>query len=365
LLALDSPLVDRCVHLVYIDDLVLVSPQFDSVAAAFDACMAAYASAGLPDSAKKRQAPTRKPNTIKGIGVCMDGETLTLSIAVEERMELARDTLRLLRSPSVTGHQLARLIGSWTWCLLLRRPALCVLQHAYRFIAAAREREFTLWPSVRKELLCLLCLLPLLQCSLAADFLPHVYASDASSQAAGVVYTRLTGSLGRALYPVSSSPVCNLLPILISLNSDSPSVPAHLLPDMQEVAERVWAKVDAARWRVLVSSPWRHAQHVNALELHAAALALRHALSHPHALDTRVFLLVDSSVAFYTLWKGRTSSSALSPVLRQINSLLLVSGMSLQPCWVPSEWNPADAPSRRKQGGGVGDAGGGGETVEL
>ena len=88
---------------------------------------------------------------------------------------------------------------------------MCVLQHAYRFVAAAHEREFTLWPSVRKELLCLLCLLPLLQCSQAADFLPHVYASDASSEAVGVVYTRLTRSLASAL-PRAAAPTRPLCP---------------------------------------------------------------------------------------------------------------------------------------------------------
>jgi hypothetical protein len=108
----------------------------------------------------------------------------------------------------------------------------------------------------------------------------------------------------------------------------------------------VSCRLSTSTWSVIVSSAWRYSQHINGLELHAAALALRHMLSSPGTLSTRLFLLLDSSVAFYSLWRGRSSSPALLPVIRQINSLLLVSGVALQPCWVPSKWNPADAPSR-------------------
>jgi len=59
-----------------------------------------------------------------------------------------------------------------------------------------------------------------------------------------------------------------------------------------------------------------------------------------------VFLLLDSTVAFFSLWKGRSSSPGLLLVLRKISALLLAGGLSLQPGWVPSAVNPADAPSR-------------------
>jgi hypothetical protein len=62
-----------------------------------------------------------------------------------------------------------------------------------------------------------------------------------------------------------------------------------------------------------------------------------------------VYLLVDSMVAFFTLWKGRSSSPKLLLVLRKISALLLASGVMLLPGWIPSEVNPADAPSRLLQ----------------
>ena len=104
--------------------------------------------------------------------------------------------------------------------------------------------------------------------------------------------------------------------------------------------------VASVPWRTIVSAPWCGDEHINVLELRAALLAVHWVLSYPSALSSRVFLLLDSSVAFFSLWKGRSSSPALLMVLRKMSALLLAGGLSLLPGWVPSKANPADAPSR-------------------
>lgn len=347
ILCMDSPLVDRCVHGLYIDDLWLMSPRFEDIERQYRACLAAYAFAGLPDSIKKREPPLQSPKPIKAIGVRMDGIQLTLSIAVEDRLKLARATISLLQSPTVTGKQLSQLIGSWTWCILLRRSSLCVLQHVYRYIAVAGDQPYVLWPSVRRELQCLLCLVPLLHTNMAARFFPLAYASDASEFAGGVVAAPLTPSFSTALYPLSSSPRFNLLPLQrLPESSSALRMPVDFVDHVDSLIVDLRPRMEPSLWRVLIASRWRAQQHINVLELHAVLLALRHALSSPTSASARIFMLVDSAVAYYTLWKGRSSSPALLPVLRQINSHLLVTGASLQPCWIPSAWNPADAPSR-------------------
>ena len=348
ILCMESPVVDRCVHGLYIDDLWLMSPRFDDIDTQYRACLAAYAFAGLPDSIKKREPPLQTPKPIKAIGVRMDGVQLTLSIAVEDRLKLAQATISLLQARTVTGKQLSQLVGSWTWCILLRRSSLCVLQHVYRYIAVAGDQPYVLWPSVRRELQCLLCLVPLLHTNMSARFFPLAYASDASEFAAGVVAAPLTPSFSTALYPLSSSPRFNLLPLhrLHESSSAALQMPVEFVAHVDSLVADLRPRMEPSLWRVLIASRWRAQQHINVLELHAVLLALRHALSSPSSISARIFMLVDSAVAYYTLWKGRSSSRALLPVLRQINSHLLVTGASLQPCWIPSAWNPADAPSR-------------------
>ena len=43
---------------------------------------------------------------------------------------------------------------------------------------------------------------------------------------------------------------------------------------------------------------------------------------------------------------SRSSSPLLLPRLRALSSLLLASHVALHMVWIPSSWNPADAPSR-------------------
>jgi hypothetical protein len=347
-----SPGVDRCLHLVYIDDFVMLALDRLELRREFGYALDAYARYGLPENTKKRIAPPDQPNKVTAIGIEIDGSRLTLSIAAHDRIKLMSNTLTLLRARTVSGHDLSRVIGSWVWCLMLRRAALVVLNESYRYLRVAEQRRFTLWPSVRDELLCLMTLAPLLQTDMAAPFHHRVYASDASEVAAGVVSTPLTDQLQARLYPLSHVPAFNLLPVSALYNArmiDSPITanPPELLAHYATAAgTELLQSVSAARWSVLVSSRWHHRQHINALELHAALLSLRHALSQPNAACSRIFMLVDSSVAYYALWKGRTSSRPIMHVLRQINALLLVSGCSLQCCWIPSSSNPADAPSR-------------------
>jgi hypothetical protein len=107
-----------------------------------------------------------------------------------------------------------------------------------------------------------------------------------------------------------------------------------------------YATVGATTWATIVSTAWSGAEHINALELRAVLLAVHWVLSFPSSLCSRVFLLLDSTVAFFSLWKGRSSSPGLLLILRKISALLLAGGLSLLPGWVPSAVNPADAPSR-------------------
>jgi hypothetical protein len=55
---------------------------------------------------------------------------------------------------------------------------------------------------------------------------------------------------------------------------------------------------------------------------------------------------LDSTVALFSLWKGRSSSPTLLLILRGISALLLAGGIALLCGWLSSAFNPADAPSR-------------------
>lgn len=208
---------------------------------------------------------------------------------------------------------------------------------------------------------------PLLCTRLEAETHHRVVASDASQLAAGVVSAALTPELRRHMGTLCSSRMHAVMQPLLNVAPDNLETPApHVTTDnMLHVAapadahttstrldpvRRMYAgfysQVRSTRWAPVLASPWRFAEHINALELRAVALALHWLLSYPSALGRRAFLLVDSTVALFSLLKGRSSAPSTMFVLRKIGALLLASSVSLLAGWVPSAVNPADAPSR-------------------
>jgi len=358
-LALSSPLVthDTVLHSIVIDDFFLFSLGLALAQRVFARVLAAYRAAGFVVKQSKVVSPTTRP--VKCIGFEVDGARAYISLAPAAQLSLLRCTHAVLHIGVVTGTVLSHIIGRWTWVMLLRRPSLAVLQHVYRFIGIARGRSFTVWPSMRRELTALIGLLPLLAAHLDTPAFHRAIASDASELAAGVVSTPLTPQLERRLWPLCSSR--HYAVAQAQLNTDHVrgvlSSPLGTHPGFDELHacmrsfDRFYAAVGGARWRTIVSSAWRGEEHINALELRAALLALHWALSHPTALTRRVYLLLDSTAAFFSLWKGRSSSPSLLLILRKVSALLLAGGLTLLPGWLPSAVNPADAPSRLRAPG--------------
>jgi hypothetical protein len=355
LLCLTSAAVsrDRALHGIVIDDLFLFTLDRELAERIMQRVFAAYRAAGFVVKQSKVVMPTSAP--VKIIGFDVDGSGATIRLPVQSQISLAQSTLAVMRAGTVTGTMLSHLVGRWTWVMMLRRCSLAVLQHAYRYCRVAQYRRFTLWPSVRRELSMLLSLLPLLEARLDAPFFHRAIASDASELAGGVVAAPLTAPLQERLWPLCSSRRHAVHQALANAHRFRLAA-AHPRGGVAEVSsvpateeasfDSFYGAVSSSPWRTIVAAPWWEDEHINVLELRAALLAVHWALSFPSALSSRVFLLLDSSVAFFSLWKGRSSSPALLLVLRKISALLLAGGLSLLPGWVPSAVNPADAPSR-------------------
>lgn len=339
---------------VHVDDFFNFSLSREVAERSVLRVLAAYRAAGFVVKQSKVVMPTSAP--VKVIGFDIDGANGTISLPAQSQLSLVQCTLAVLRVGTVTGVMLSHIIGRWTWPMMLRRSTLAVLQHAYRYCRVAQLRRFTLWPSVRRELCMLLGLLPLLNARLDAPYFHRAIASDASELAGGVVTTALTPELRTQLWPLCSNrhlavhqAQVNALRARLGDDDAARSRAVELLglstPDVASFDD-FYATVGSTTWRTIVSTPWSGLEHINVLELRAALLAVHWVLSYPTSLSSRVFLLLDSTVAFFSLWKGRSSSPALLLVLRKISALLLAGGLSLLPGWVPSAVNPADAPSR-------------------
>ena len=349
-----APLAGQQVrHGIYIDDYFQLSHNRSASEAQLDRVLDAYAAKGFVVRSSKVVRPTAESLSVLGFEI--RGAEATIGVSSSSALQLLERTLQVLRAPHVSGRALARLLGCWAWAQLLRRPSFSVLQQAYRYARLAGTRPFTLWPTVRHELEALLGLLPLLRACWRTPLFRRIIATDASEHAAGVVCAPAEGSLLRAVAQLCTSKGDGWLAAYLRA---SPLSKLEMAEEREETVPPVlcssralfaasYAAVTRTRWRELASHPWRTPEHINALELRAVLLALHWALSYRHACATRLLLLVDSLVAHGVLWKGRCHSPALLLIARKIGALLLASGIQLCPGWVPSECNPADAPSRR------------------
>lgn len=319
--------VNRMRHSVYIDDLNLYYHDPVVMNAAIDQYIAAMGDAHLPAKPSKVVRPTA--NGLECLGIWVDGAACEVGMSVPKLQVLRASTMRLLDIGECTGRELSHIVGRYTWAMLVRRPAMAIFSAVYRFIECARDTRFTIWPSVRRELWAAAHISPLLYASIRCEWAHVVIASDASEQAAGVVYANTDSNVVKSL---SSLP-------------DTPGTATH--PALQSF-------VTTADWRIAISHPWHAEEHINALEVRASLAAMHWAVKRPDVLvpsstdHRKLLLLVDSSATHGAITKGRSSSHRLLRPLRTMSSLLLAAGIYVRTKWIPSALNPADRPSRMR-----------------
>ena len=99
-------------------------------------------------------------------------------------------------------------------------------------------------------------------------------------------------------------------------------------------------------WKLVGRYRWKQVEAMPVLEAKANLYAVRHAMRRVSGHRKRHLVLTDSMTAALAIGKGRSASWKMRTVVQKISAILLATGSSLQCRWIPSEWNPADGPSR-------------------
>jgi len=308
----DSEL-DRTRHAIYVDDISWIGPSQADVQRQQDEYAAIFRHVDLWIKWAKFLRPTQRPTDV--IGMEIDPSEARVGLSVPKLEALVQDTEAALAADSISKGQFRRLLGRWTWALLIRRPALSALSAVFKFIQNA-PAVATIWPTVRAELRVVVGLAPLLSADLAQDWFSRVIASDASQSGLGVC---------------ASEPCWSAEPVDLAL-TNSPALDDWVL--MQT-------------WHTIVASRWRRLEHIASLEARAASTAVRWAVSIPSAIGCKVVLISDNQTVVAALSKGRSSSYSLLRRLRTVAAAVLAAGIHLITLWVPSDLNPSDEPSRQ------------------
>jgi integrase len=315
--------LNRTMHGIYIDDGWQVGTDKADVTRIQIEYLAMLERFFLDANKKKTVLPTADGCEI--IGMELHGRNLTFGMHPQKLLALIHKTKARLAYGTCTGKQLASLVGIWSWAFLARRPFFALFSAVYRFVESADFRVYTIWPTVRNELNMAIKLAPLLLTNLAAPWFGSMFAVDASSSGQGVVMAKLDPAV---LATVATLP----LPSEEQLKDPAPH------PTTVE-----------AGWVVVVASKWHKDEHINLQEATAVKTALRRAASSPAAAGSRILVWSDSMVVTCAIRKGRSSSFALLARLRSQTALILAMDFYVHINWIPTDFNPADEPSRRFQ----------------
>ena len=102
-------------------------------------------------------------------------------------------------------------------------------------------------------------------------------------------------------------------------------------------------------WKEVMSYAWKRPDHINVLEVNAFVTMQRRRTRDPVKHGTRYLSIVDSMVTRGAVAKGRSPSRAINHLLRKSAALNLAADTYPLAIWTISDWNFADAASRRKR----------------
>ena len=350
-------------HFVYVDNLGVLSPNREAVGVGLDELSQRFTSEKLllhPGEVLHEQ--------IKALGVELDGKSLTSKIS-SARFHRVRQGVRCVLSRGrCSGRVLEILIGHCTYCGLMNRSLLSVFHSSYKFIRSNYYVHTKLWTSVVSELRAFSGLMPFLRADWRRPWSKTVTVSDASEEGFGVCASRLPLEAVQSIGRVSererfrrSSGHSAREAALTSAGFVKDEVTGkwtegvlededylllsgwELDESFPEVSKQYLHEED---WCVVRQGAWKKREHIVYLEARALVKSFEFIVHDHHSSNTRQLFLVDSMSAALAFDRCRSKNHRMLRQIRKFCSLGLARNISFSVRWVPSEFNPADAPSR-------------------
>ncbi len=241
---------------------------------------------------------------------------------------------------------LRSILGSWLFAALLRRETLSCLQHIYTFLERFEDEWTSLWPSVRRELVVMRSLLPLLWYAPNYPISGTVLATDAMTSpersAFGIVAADVSVErarkilqsakrLGHSLARDDDLRLSNTGQRLV------PTTPFTLIADDLFDSSTTWHPILKGRYGT-------H-DHIMYGEGRAVVKAVD-LVARTGARELFISSLQDNNAVSGSFTKGRSSNAGLNFLCRKFASVVLAARLWVLLPWVQSALQPADYLSR-------------------
>jgi hypothetical protein len=241
-----------------------------------------------------------------------------------------------VQSFRLTPKQLSALLGLAQWFALLNRPLLSLFSAAYIFARLQPDGFAVEVPAeVKQELLMFSVLSVYCEADLTRPWCGDLVASDASQVFGFGVCVATVGEkraqeVGRHAERAGA---------FVRLQGDEPLEKARTGCPLR-------LKVSRYDFRTVVSHRASYKAHSGALEAAGVTMMLRWVTRSNKRHSCRVAALVDAQAVLHALSKGRSSAATIRTEVKRAGAITLGSDILVRYVYIPSESNPADAPSR-------------------
>ena len=346
----------QCCHLQYVDNMIVLGSDSCQVKECYDRAVKCLKDAGL----QVHEEEFGEGGAVLGWEITRDG----IFRPTHKRAWRVRLAIRgLLRRGRSTSKLLEKLVGHCSFLCLGRRECFSVFGEVYRFIQQHRShnREISLWKGVQRELMQFDGIIPLIQRDLTATWSPIVHAVDASEFGMGATTAVFSVDEARQLgqynerWRFKDADILNPRSQVLHEQRKEGFLGEHVVVPLNEAEQPLevvsnftnvpFEAVDRD-WRTVGSHRRRAKGTLPVFEARSSLYAVKHILRNRGNFGKKHLIFTDSLTAACALSRGRSSRYNLRRVCMQIGALALSTNSVYNFRWIPSEWNPADNPSR-------------------
>ena len=243
-------------------------------------------------------------------------------------------------APCLSSLELGAILGHLSWFALMSRPTFACFHEVYKLLDYSTASRFVLPRGCLAELFHFLLLVPLLTNDLTRPWQECLLATDASDAFGfGVSVAPCSTEVARRVGREGAK-----RDKFVRLDRTT-----HYVDDEAERPRKGSAlhlPLSKSHFKSVVSSKRLYAAHSGSLEAHGVILGLKWLLRSPGRHGKRTPVLIDALTVLGAAAKGRSSAPSIRHEIREISALILAGNLLFRPVYIPSEDNPADAPSR-------------------
>ena len=302
----------------------------------------------------------------EALGFLVDGQGGRILPRPHKRDRARKVLLWLARQPKVSGQMIERVIGHCIHFFMLRRECLSVFRAIYDFKQAHYSDRVTLWKTAAEECRQAAALLLVCYADLKREWHSEVTCSDASLTGTGVCAA--TFDVQQVCYHGSQRELWRYKSKDAAHNARDHFAKADPFSDISTVSKisagSAWddfqindefveiprSLLQSSEWETLFSSRMQMPEHITLLEGRGVVQTLRHKTRAQNSFHKRHLHLGDNLGMTLCLDRGRAKNKQLLFQCRRVAAFNIAADIEVHHRWIPSELNPADAPSRRYEG---------------